>query len=88
MFASGTFGEIEHVILVGVGGGVRDDTASTLRLGDIVVSRPRSSAGPVYVHCAEAQVTDGKASFMTQEWKPKENTLQVCCSIFLKLSKC
>ena len=64
------------MILLGVGGGVHDDPSSTLRLGDIVVSRPQASNGPIYVHCAESQLTDGKTSFMTQEWKPRENTLQ------------
>lgn len=54
MFFLGAFGRIEHVILVGVAGGVTfsDDEARDIRLGDVIVSLydgNDSSGHPVYV---------------------------------------
>ena len=51
-FIAGTFGEVEHVILVGVGGGVPDfdDDMYHVRMGDIVVSKCQRK-GPMYIAC-------------------------------------
>ena len=51
--SSGTFGEVEHVILVGVGGGVPhyNDDNEHVRMGDIVVSKTDGDQGPMYVAC-------------------------------------
>ena len=53
----GTFSKVEHVFLVGVGGGVPHYTNHRLhvRLGDVLVSRA-SFAGPLYIFCNEVEV--------------------------------
>ena len=47
---TGTFGQLEHVLLVGVGGGVAspDDDLRHVRLGDVVLSKPEHPRGPIY----------------------------------------
>lgn len=47
------FSRLEHVLIVGTGGAVPHftDYDRHVRLGDIVVSAPRSPGGSFYVHC-------------------------------------
>ena len=47
------FDRLEHVFIVGTGGAVPHftDFDRHVRLGDVVVSAPRSPGGPLYLHC-------------------------------------
>lgn len=49
---SGTFGDVEHVLLVGVCGAVPHytDYYNHVRLGDIIVSMPNKK-GQLYIYC-------------------------------------
>ena len=53
VWAAGSFRRIQHVLLVGVGGGVPQpqDWAAHSRRGDVVVSYPVDESGAVYLHC-------------------------------------
>ena len=50
---AGKFSRLEHVLIVGTAGAVPHytDYGRHVRLGDIVVSVPRSSEEPLYIHC-------------------------------------
>lgn len=52
MYIVGTFGDVEHVLLVGVAGGVPHytDFYKHVRLGDVVVSTPNDK-GNLYIFC-------------------------------------
>ena len=56
LFAGG-FQSIEHVLIVGVGGGVPHyaDASRHVRLGDVVVSVSQDSTEPTYVYCDSVQ---------------------------------
>ena len=68
---------IEHVILVGVGGGVAstNDEKRHIRLGDIVASKGNSPTDPVYLHCLEMEDNNEKTAFKNSNWAPKEAIL-------------
>lgn len=75
----GTFGRVEYVFLVGVGGGVANhmDDSSHVRLGDLVVSRPDFNCGPVYLYCNGVdQDPSGGMSFSTQSWNTREDIIE------------
>jgi len=75
----GTFGQVEYVILVGVGGGVPnfDDSRQDVRIGDIVVSKPGQSRGPLYVACtAVDRDKEGQFNFSTRSWSAREDILE------------
>ena len=50
---TGKFSRVEHVLIVGTGGAVPhfSDYDRHVRLGDVVVSAPRSPGKPLYIHC-------------------------------------
>ena len=50
---AGKFSRLEHVLIVGTAGAVPHytDYDRHVRLGDIVVSAPRSPGEPLYIHC-------------------------------------
>jgi nucleoside phosphorylase len=73
----GTFNRIEHVLLVGVAGGVPhyNDYERHVRLGDIVVSMPYKKNKPVYLHCDQAEQTNnGKYDFTCRDWPQGTDT--------------
>jgi hypothetical protein len=75
----GTFNKIEHVFLLGVGGGIPHftDDKSHVRLGDIVVSKPEFSGGALYTMCTGVdQDSSGGMSFNTQTWSARDDMLQ------------
>jgi hypothetical protein len=51
-FIIGTFGDVDHVLMVGVCGGVPHytDFYNHVRLGDIIVSMPNKKA-QLYIYC-------------------------------------
>ena len=53
---SGTFGDVEHVFLVGVCGAVPHytDYYNHVRLGDIIISMP-NKMGQLYIYCDKTQ---------------------------------
>jgi len=54
--AVGTFGDVEHVLLVGVCGAVPHytDYQNHVRLGDVVISMP-NKMGQLYIYCDKTQ---------------------------------
>ncbi|XP_074658001.1 uncharacterized protein LOC141910980 isoform X2 [Tubulanus polymorphus] len=76
----GTFNRVDHVILVGVAGGVPNftDYFRHVRLGDVVVSVPdRGSSDSLYTYCEKMEFNDlGQVSFSTKTWASKTDTLQ------------
>ena len=72
---AGTFSDIEHVILVGVGGGVPHyaDYYSHVRLGDIVVSAPNQH-GQLFIYCDK--ITEdpnrGQLHYSLKSWAPRD----------------
>lgn len=84
----GSFQHIDHVIIVGVGGGVPHftDSAHHVRLGDVVVSHSatfddlqesnRSGSSYVYAHnYIMNRKTEQVEGFATNDWRPKSNIL-------------
>lgn len=86
----GSFQHVEHVIIVGVGGGVPHytDSALHIRLGDVVVSnaqsfppqplRGESRQNSAYVYAHNFIVnrkTEQIEGFATHDWRPKDNLL-------------
>jgi nucleoside phosphorylase len=76
----GAFGKVEHVLLVGVAGGVAycDDDSRHVRLGDVVISRPVRPGAPVYLQLTEAD-DDPRAGWdagaIVRNWSPTDATL-------------
>ncbi|CAH1973016.1 unnamed protein product [Acanthoscelides obtectus] len=73
----GTFQKVEHVFLVGVGGGVPHytDYNKHVRLGDVVVSYPGKDKS-VYIYCENAICKDKGFEFETKSYKPSNLILQ------------
>uniref|UniRef100_A0A915CR44 Nucleoside phosphorylase domain-containing protein n=1 Tax=Ditylenchus dipsaci TaxID=166011 RepID=A0A915CR44_9BILA len=81
----GSFQHVEHVIIVGVGGGVPHYTDPNLhvRLGDVVVShgsgfRDSGKKADAYVYAHNFVMnrkTEQIEGFATHEWSPKDNVL-------------
>ncbi|XP_049843024.1 uncharacterized protein LOC126293735 isoform X1 [Schistocerca gregaria] len=75
----GTFQKVDHVFLVGVGGGVPHytDYRRHVRLGDVVVSHPVDGKRSVYVYCENAALSEsGGAEFEIKEYCPNNMGLQ------------
>ena len=73
-FVPGIFGRIEHVMMVGVAGGVANyqDDLRHVRLGDVVVSKSEFKGTPLYIECTGM---DGQNSFIVQDWKAADDQL-------------
>lgn len=74
----GSFQHVEHVIIVGVGGGVPHYTDAQLhvRLGDVVVSsNSGQSAAYVYADNLKVDRKTGHIGFSTHDWNPKDNIM-------------
>ncbi|KAK3602326.1 hypothetical protein CHS0354_007120 [Potamilus streckersoni] len=76
----GTFSKVEHVLLVGVGGGVPHytDYSKHVRLGDVVVSLTNSKNDPLYIQCQKVEKI-GSANgytYNTSCWDCADRTLQ------------
>ncbi|XP_013384796.1 uncharacterized protein LOC106154834 [Lingula anatina] len=71
---SGTFNKVEHVLLVGCGGGVPDynDYSKHTRLGDVVISQAENAGDVVYMYC---QTPDKGMSFDTRGYAPSDPTI-------------
>nr|CAD7399534.1 unnamed protein product [Timema cristinae] len=75
----GTFQKVDHVFLVGVGGGVPHftDYNKHVRLGDVVVSHPIEGHKYVYVYCENTKSTGaGAYEFETKAYSPANLGLQ------------
>nr|CAD7460216.1 unnamed protein product [Timema tahoe] len=75
----GTFQKVDHVFLVGVGGGVPHftDYNKHVRLGDVVVSHPIEGHKYVYVYCENTKSTGaGTYEFETKAYSPANLGLQ------------
>ncbi|KAL0270541.1 UNVERIFIED_CONTAM: hypothetical protein PYX00_007920 [Menopon gallinae] len=75
----GTFQKVEHVFLVGVGGGVPHftDFNRHVRLGDVVISHSPANSKSSYIFCEGAsEITPGKFSFETKSYAPNDTILQ------------
>lgn len=83
----GCFQQIEHVLMVGVGGAVPHytDHARHVRLGDVVVSAPLAGQRFTYLHCERAVELDtGAFEFETKSWGPPCSELCDAASILVK----
>lgn len=84
----GTFSQIAHVFMVGVGGAVPDyrDPANHVRLGDVVVSTPADETGALYVYCSKVEKIKktNAYSYVTRIFSPRE---QVLTEAVLKMKK-
>ena len=84
LISSGTFQQVEYVILCGVGGGVPHYTDGLLhvRLGDIVCSAGAAEGSPVYWYCEpvlerrNSEEAEKEMSFQSRGWKPISYILQ------------
>lgn len=69
----GTFSDVEHVLLVGVCGGVPHytDYYSHTRLGDVIISTP-NSRGQVFVYCDKVteDTAHGRLQYSLKSWTP------------------
>jgi len=77
---------IEHVLLVGVAGGVAclDDDTRHVRRGDVIVSRPVQPGGAIYMQI-ESRGDDGGQSCMS--WTARDATLSDVASNLLRNPK-
>lgn len=78
MSVSGTFQNVEHVFVVGVGGGVPHftDYYRHPRLGDVIISQC-DQQGAIYYYCEKVlQDKDGTLIYSTKSYKPKDIFLQ------------
>jgi len=70
---TGTFSDVEHVLLVGVCGGVPHyaDFYSHTRLGDVVISAP-NGRGQVFVYCDKVteDTAHGQLQYSLKSWTP------------------
>ena len=77
-FYSGTFGDIDHILLVGVCGGVPHytDYYNHVRLGDIIISSPNTK-GQSYIYCDKAiqDVEKGTVQYSLKGWAPSQTEL-------------
>ncbi|CAH1155133.1 unnamed protein product, partial [Phaedon cochleariae] len=74
----GTFQKVDHVFLVGVGGGVPHytDYNKHVRLGDVVISCPFKNKN-VYLYCESAKTSeDGTTEFDIKPYAPADPNLQ------------
>ncbi|RUS78721.1 hypothetical protein EGW08_013508 [Elysia chlorotica] len=75
----GTFSQIAHVFMVGVGGAVPSytDHNKHVRLGDVVVSTPADDTGAVYVYCSKVEKMKKASnySYVTRVFSPSEQVL-------------
>ena len=79
---SGTFGQVEHVLLVGTAGAVKSSLKSRdrIKLGDVIAtSGSDSSPAYVYVHNSSTG-SEADDSVRTQKWSPKGKTLRKALS--------
>lgn len=71
----GTFGDVEHILLVGVCGGVPHytDFLSHVRLGDVVVSTPNQK-GQTYIYCDKVvqDVVRSQVQYALKSWAPQD----------------
>jgi len=77
----GTFQGVEHVFIVGVGGGVPHytDWGRHVRLGDVVMAAPnRDGQRFIYQYCQTADMKEtGEVVFETKSWCPPDLSLQL-----------
>lgn len=75
----GTFSDVEHVLLVGVAGGVPHytDYYKHVRLGDIVMATPNPK-GYMYIFCDKIQhdKDSGQMQYALKSWSPHDMTIQ------------
>lgn len=70
----GNFQHVEHVFIVGVGGGVAHYTDATrhIRLGDVVVSGPDPNSY-VFAHAYTVdRATEHVNGFLVRNWNPQD----------------
>ncbi|KAI6233668.1 SAM-MT-ERG6-SMT domain-containing protein [Aphelenchoides fujianensis] len=73
----GNFQHVEHVLIVGVGGGVPSwtDPDQHVRLGDVVISSTRGGKGSAYVYGHDVVKKNGQITGVTtRRWNPKQET--------------
>jgi len=75
----GTFGDVEHVLLVGVCGAVPHytDYYNHVRLGDIIVSMPNKK-GQLYIYCDKIaqDAQRGQMQYALKSWAAQDNLLR------------
>lgn len=90
LFATGTFADVEHVILVGVAGGVPHytDFYKHCRLGDVIVATPNSN-GNMYIFCDRIKHDEekGTMSYALKSWAPKDNIIQTTADMLVDKHK-
>ena len=79
LYSPGTFSDVDHVLLVGVSGGVPHytDFYKDVHLGDIVVSTPNDQ-GYLYVYCdrVEQDIDKGQLQYKLKSWAPRDMIIQ------------
>lgn len=78
----GTFPDIEHVLLVGLGGAVANvtDFYKHPRLGDVIVSVPGELGSKMFTFCDSTKTKEGAdgdsmVKYVTRDWNPKDKVL-------------
>ena len=78
MLFLGTFSDIEHVLLVGVAGGVPHftDFYKHVRLGDVIMATPNNN-GFLYVFCDRIDTDEekGTLNYKLKSWSPRDPIL-------------
>ncbi|XP_059150764.1 uncharacterized protein LOC131937389 [Physella acuta] len=75
----GTFSQVQHVLMVGVGGAVPhySDYKQHVRLGDVVVSTPVDDTGALYIYCSKVEKVKNSSgySYATRIFTPGQHVL-------------
>ena len=76
LYPAGTFSKVDHVFLVGVGGGIPDyeDDVHHVRCGDVIISKPQSEGSAIYISLTsvEGDLAAGDVAFGTRTWQPED----------------
>ena len=84
MVHAGAFDKVEHVLLVGVAGGVAcpEDDTYHVRLGDVIMSQPVKAGDCIYIQLPPDNLTGSIEN--VKAWTPHSNVL---ASVIGKLQK-
>ena len=84
IFFSGTFSKVEHVLLVGVAGGVPHytDFSKHVHIGDIVVSISADKNSPLCIHCQKIEKSQKgeRYAYTTRSFESTNRILQNICN--------
>ena len=75
-YLAGSFSDVEHVMLVGISGGVPHytDFYSHVRLGDVIIGR-KNDKGQMYVYCEKVTRDKDQVQYHLKGWAPSDLVL-------------